>query len=256
MAEAEVAPRKRLIIKLCLPRSRTVSSEECKLKDDVDTEKRGPEFMASDSCGEKRKKDQHYSTTEYSCNVVEKSDAEGSRTLSTDAQCKQKKDDDGADSRGGRKRRKLATSEVSVSTKSSVQEHHNACSRIPRTGSKVLDSKNTKKEEEEHHNACSRIPRTGSKVLDSKNTKKEEEIKVALNEQRIDRYQKMQRLVILKRFMVGRDGWAFDKTLDPKNLGILGNNRESVLLKPIGFEEIESKLHKFVYLGPDELQTI
>ncbi|KAL4345199.1 hypothetical protein AHAS_Ahas11G0254500 [Arachis hypogaea] len=177
--------------------------------------------MASDSCGEKRKKDQHYSTTEYSCNVVEKSDAEGSRTLSTDAQCKQKKDDDGADSRGGRKRRKLATSEVSVSTKSSVQEHHNACSRIPRTGSKVLDSKNTKKEEE---------------------------IKVALNEQRIDCYQKMQRLVILKRFMVGRDGWAFDNTLDPKNLGILGNNRESVLLKPIGFEEIESKLHKFVLL--------
>ncbi|XLS78999.1 hypothetical protein HN51_063224 [Arachis hypogaea] len=190
MAEAEVAPRKRLIIKLRLPRSRTVSSEECKLKDDDDTEKHGPEFMASNSCGEKRKKDQHCSTTEYSCNVVGKSDAQGSRTLSTDAQCKQKKDDDGADSRGGRKRRKLATSEVSVSTKSSVQEHHNACSRIPRTGS--------------------------------------------------------------ERFMVGRDGWAFNKTLDSKKLGILDNNCESVLLKPIGFEEIESKLHKFVYLGPAE----
>ncbi|XLT08243.1 hypothetical protein HN51_054036 [Arachis hypogaea] len=158
MEEAEVAPRKRLIIKFRLPRSRTVSSEECKLKDYADTEKHGPEFMASDSCGEKRKKDQHCSTTEYSCNVVGKSDAEG------------------------RKRRKLATSEVSVSTKSSVQEHHNACSRIPRTGSKLLDLKNTKKEEEEHHNACSRISRTGSKVLDSKNTKKEEEMKVVLNE--------------------------------------------------------------------------
>ncbi|RYR45857.1 hypothetical protein Ahy_A07g031634 isoform C [Arachis hypogaea] len=232
MAEAEVAPRKRLIIKLRLPRSRTVSSEECKLKHDAD------------SCGQKRKKDQHFSTTEYSCNVVGKSNAEGSRTLSTDAQCKQKKDDDGADSRGDRKRRKLAISEVSISTKSSVQEHHNACSRIPRTGSKVLDSKNKKKEEVEHHNACSRIPRTGSK--------KEEEMEVVLNEQRMDRYQKMQCWVILKRFMVGRDGWAFNKTLDPKKLGILGNNCESVLLKPIGFEEIESKLHKFVYSGPDE----
>ncbi|QHN76505.1 uncharacterized protein DS421_19g644450 [Arachis hypogaea] len=137
MEEAEVAPRKRLIIKFRLPRSRTVSSEECKLKDYADTEKHGPEFMASDSCGEKRKKDQHCSTTEYSCNVVGKSDAE---------------------------------------------EHHNACSRIPRTGSKLLDLKNTKKEEEEHHNACSRISRTGSKVLDSKNTKKEEEMKVVLNE--------------------------------------------------------------------------
>ncbi|XP_052107964.1 uncharacterized protein LOC127740662 [Arachis duranensis] len=306
VAEAEVAPRKRLIIKLRLPRSRTVSSEECKLKHDADTEKRAPEFMASDSCGQKRKKDQHFSTTEYWCNVVGKSNAEGSRTLSTDAQCKQKKDDDGADSRGDRKRRKLATSEVSVSTKSSVQEHHNACSRIPRigskvlhsknkkmeeeehhnacsriprTGSKVLDSKNTKKEEEEHHNACSRIPRTGPKVPDSKNkkkeeeehhnacsriprtgskvpdskeTKKEEEMEVVLNEQRMDRYQKMQCWVILKRFMVGRDGWAFNKTLDPKKLGILGNNCESVSLKPIGFEEIESKLHKFVYSGPDE----
>ncbi|QHO27077.1 hypothetical protein HN51_024078 [Arachis hypogaea] len=279
MAEAEVAPRKRLIIKLRLPRSRTVSSEECKLKHDADTEKRRPEFMAFDSCGQKRKKDQHFSTTEYSCNVVGKSNAEGSRTLSTDAQCKQKKDDDGADSRGDRKRRKLAISEVSISTKSSVQEHHNACSRIPRTGSKVLDSKNKKKEEVEHHNACSRIPRTGSKVLDSKNTKKEEEelhnscsriprtdsmvpdskntkkeeeMEVVLNEQRMDRYQKMQCWVILKRFMVGRDGWAFNKTLDPKKLGILGNNCESVLLKPIGFEEIESKLHKFVYSGPDE----
>ncbi|XP_057723342.1 uncharacterized protein LOC130939238 [Arachis stenosperma] len=244
MAEAEVAPRKRLIIKLRLPRSRTVSSEECKLKHDADTEKRGPEFMVSDSCGEKRKKDQHCTTTEYSCNVVGKSHAEGSRTLSTDAQCKQKKDDDGADSRGDRKRRKLATSEVSVSTKSSVQEHHNACLRIPRTGSKVLDSKNTKKEEEEHHNACSRIPRTGSK--------KEEEMKVVLNEQRMDRYQKMQCWVILKRFMVGRDGWAFNKTVDPKKLGIVGNKCESVLLKPIGFEDIESKLHKFVYSGPHE----
>ncbi|RYQ88109.1 hypothetical protein Ahy_B09g095513 isoform A [Arachis hypogaea] len=222
MAEAEVFPRKRLIIKLRLPRSRIVSSEECKLKDDADTEKRGPEFMASDSCGEKRKKDQHCSTTEYSFIVVGKSDPEGSRTLSTDAQCKQKKDDDVADSRGGRKRRKLAI------------------------------SKNTKKEEEERHNACSRIPRTGSKVLDSKNTKKEEEMKVVLNEQRMDRYQKMQCWVILKRFMVGRDGWAFNKTLDPKKLGILGNKCESVLLKPIGFEDIESKLHKFVYSGPDE----
>ncbi|RYR45858.1 hypothetical protein Ahy_A07g031634 isoform A [Arachis hypogaea] len=222
MAEAEVAPRKRLIIKLRLPRSRTVSSEECKLKHDADTEKRRPEFMAFDSCGQKRKKDQHFSTTEYSCNVVGKSNAEGSRTLSTDAQCKQKKDDDGADSRGDRKRRKLAISE----------------------GSKVLDSKNKKKEEVEHHNACSRIPRTGSK--------KEEEMEVVLNEQRMDRYQKMQCWVILKRFMVGRDGWAFNKTLDPKKLGILGNNCESVLLKPIGFEEIESKLHKFVYSGPDE----
>ncbi|KAL1307560.1 transcription factor GTE12-like [Arachis ipaensis] len=218
MAEAEVAPRKRLIIKLRLPRSRTVSSEECKLKHDADTAKPGPEFMAS----EKRKKDQHCSTTEYSCIVVGKSHAEGSRTLSTDAQCKQKKDDDGADSRGGRKRRKLATSE----------------------GSKVLDSMNTKKEEEEHHNACSRIPRTGSK--------KEEEMKVVLNEKRMDRYQKMQCWVILKRFMVGRDGWAFNKTLDPKKLGILGNKCESVLLKPIGFEDIESKLNKFVYSGPDE----
>ncbi|XLT22858.1 hypothetical protein HN873_054150 [Arachis hypogaea] len=75
MAEAEVAPRKRLIIKILLPRSRIVSSEECKLKDDFDTEKRGPEFMASDSCGEKRKKDQYCSTTEYSYNVVGKSDA-------------------------------------------------------------------------------------------------------------------------------------------------------------------------------------
>ncbi|KAL4298770.1 hypothetical protein S245_058196 [Arachis hypogaea] len=218
MAEAEVAPRKRLIIKLRLPRSRTVSSEECKRKHDADTAKPGPEFMAS----EKRKKDQHCSTTEYSCIVVGKSHAEGSRTLSTDAQCKQKKDDDGADSRGGRKRRKLATSE----------------------GSKVLDSMNTKKEEEEHHNACSRIPRTGSK--------KEEEMKVVLNEKRMDRYQKMQCWVILKRFMVGRDGWAFNKTLDPKKLGILGNKCESVLLKPIGFEDIESKLNKFVYSGPDE----
>ncbi|XLT00161.1 hypothetical protein HN51_049512 [Arachis hypogaea] len=240
MVEAEVAPRKRLIIKLRLSRSRTVSSEECKRKHDADTAKPGPEFMAS----EKRKKDQHCSTIEYSCNVVGKSDAEGSRTLSTDAQCKQKKDDDGADSGGGRKRRKLATSEVSISTKSSVQEHYNACSRIPRTGSKVLDSKNTKKEEEEHHNACSRIPRTGSK--------KEEEMKVVLNEQRMDRYQKMQCWVILKRFMVGRDGWAFNKTLDPKKLWILGNKCESVLLKPIGFEDIESKLHKFVYSRPDE----
>ncbi|XP_057734493.1 transcription factor GTE12-like [Arachis stenosperma] len=204
MAEAEVAPRKRLIIKLRLPHSRTVSSEECKLKDDADTEKRGPEFMASDSCGEKRKKDQHCSTTEYLCN---------------------KKDDDGADSRGGRKRRKFATSEISVSTKSSLQEHHNLCSRIPRTGSKVLDSKNTKKEEE---------------------------IEIVLNKQRMDRYQKMQCWVILKRLMVGRDGWAFNKTLDPKKLGILGNNCESVLLKPIEFEEIDSKLHKFVYSEPDD----
>ncbi|KAL4304849.1 hypothetical protein AHAS_Ahas16G0019400 [Arachis hypogaea] len=153
--------------------------------------------------------------------------------------------DDGADSRGGRKRRKLVTSEVSISTKSSAQEHHNACSRIPRTGSKVLDSKNKKKEEEEHHNACSRIPRTGSK--------KEEEMEVFLNEQRMDRYQKIQCWMILKRFMVGRDGWAFNKTLDPKKLGILGNNCESVLLmKPIGFEEIELKQHKFVYSGPNE----
>ncbi|XP_020961051.1 uncharacterized protein LOC110263672 [Arachis ipaensis] len=254
MGEAEVAPRKRLIIKLRLPHSRTLSSEECKLKDDVDTEKRGPEFMASDSCGEKRKKDQYCSTTEYSLQTEE--------------------GDDGADSRKGGKRRKLATSEVSVFTKSSVQEHHNACSRIPRTGSTVLDSKNKKEEEkehhnacskiprtgsknpknrfygasleeqeekeEEHHNACSRIPRTGSKVLDSKNTKKEEEMKVVLNEHRMDRYQKIQCWMILKRFMVGRDGWAFNKTLYSKKLGILGNNCESVLLmKPIGFEEIE-----------------
>ncbi|RYQ88110.1 hypothetical protein Ahy_B09g095513 isoform C [Arachis hypogaea] len=77
-------------------------------------------------------------------------------------------------------------------------------------------------------------------------------MKVVLNEQRMDRYQKMQCWVILKRFMVGRDGWAFNKTLDPKKLGILGNKCESVLLKPIGFEDIESKLHKFVYSGPDE----
>ncbi|RYR31651.1 hypothetical protein Ahy_B01g056503 [Arachis hypogaea] len=258
MAEAEVAPRKRLIIKLRLPRSRTVSSEECKLKDDDDTEKHGPEFMASNSCGEKRKKDQHCSTTEYSCNVVGKSDAQGSRTLSTDAQCKQKKDDDGADSRGGRKRRKLATSEVSVSTKSSVQEHHNACSRIPRTGSEVFDSKNTKKEEEEHHNACSRIPRTGSEVLDSKNTKKEEEehhnecSRIPRTGSKVLDSKNTKKEEQMKRFMVGRDGWAFNKTLDSKKLGILDNNCESVLLKPIGFEEIESKLHKFVYLGPAE----
>ncbi|RYR04753.1 hypothetical protein Ahy_B06g084528 [Arachis hypogaea] len=146
----------------------------------------------------------------------------------------------------------MATFEVSVSTKFSVQEHHNACSRIPKTGSKVLDSKNTKKEEEEHHNACSRIPRTGSKVLDSKNTKKEEEMKVVLNEQRMDRYQKIQCWVILKHFMVERDGWTFNKTLDSKKLGILGNKYESVLLKPIAFEDIESKMHKFVYSGSDE----
>ncbi|XLU29791.1 hypothetical protein S245_065857, partial [Arachis hypogaea] len=58
--------------------------------------------------------------------------------------------------------------------------------------------------------------------------------------------------VILKRFMVGRDGRTFNKTLDPKKLGIFGNNCECVLLKPIGFEDIESKLHKFMYSGPDE----
>ncbi|MED6167013.1 hypothetical protein PIB30_115000, partial [Stylosanthes scabra] len=65
----------------------------------------------------------------------------------------------------------------------------------------------------------------------------------------MDRYQKMQCWAILKRFMVGRDGWALKKPLDPKNLG---DNRERVLLKPIGMEDIESKLNKFMYSGPDE----
>ncbi|KAL4306997.1 hypothetical protein AHAS_Ahas16G0234200 [Arachis hypogaea] len=81
---------------------------------------------------------------------------------------------------------------------------------------------------------------------------KEEEMKVVLNEQRMDRYQKIQCWVILKHFMVERDGWTFNKTLDSKKLGILGNKYESVLLKPIAFEDIESKMHKFVYSGSDE----
>ncbi|MED6177233.1 hypothetical protein PIB30_096104 [Stylosanthes scabra] len=226
-AETEVAPRRRLIIKLRLPRSRTVSSQDCKLKHNADSEKRGSESMASDSCGGKRKKDQCCKTTEYPSNAVGKSDAKGSRTLSTaTAGCKLKNDNIAADSFRGGKRRKLITSEVSVSTeseaehvtKSSVQEHHNAHSRIPRTGSK---------EKEEEGVEC----------------KKEEIVP------RMDRYQKMQCWAILKRFMVGRDGWALKKPLDPKNLG---DNRERVLLKPIGMEDIESKLNKFMYSGPDE----
>ncbi|XLS96284.1 hypothetical protein HN51_039019 [Arachis hypogaea] len=244
MAEAEVAPRKRLIIKLRLPCSRTVSSEECKLKDDVDTEKRGPEFIASDSCGEKRKKDQYCSTTEYSCNVVGKSDAEvstkssmqehrnacsriprtGSKVLDSKNKTKEEEEHHNSCSRIPRTGSKVLHSK---NNKEEEEEHHNACSRIPIIGSMVLHSKNKKEEEEEHHNACSRIPRTGSKVLDSKNTKKEEEMEVVLNEHIMDRYQKIQ--------------W------------ILGNNCESVLLKkPIGFEEIESKQHKFSYSRPDE----
>ncbi|MED6207674.1 hypothetical protein PIB30_037976 [Stylosanthes scabra] len=146
-ANTEVAPRKRLIIKLRLPPSRT---EECKLKHDDDFEKRGSESMASDSCGEKRKKDQCCNTTEeYSSNV--------SRTLSITAEWKVKKDDYAADSFREEKRRKIATCDLSVSrkaetehpTKSCVQQHHNACPRIPITGSKELDSRNKNKEMEE-----------------------------------------------------------------------------------------------------------
>ncbi|MED6207676.1 hypothetical protein PIB30_037978 [Stylosanthes scabra] len=227
MAEAntEVAPRKRLIIKLRLPPSRT---EECKLKHDVDFEKRGSESMATNSCSEKRKKDQCCNTTEYSSNV--------SRTSSITTEWKVKKDDYAADSFREEMRRKITTCDLSVSTKAETEHPIKACVQ-------------------QHHNACPRIPRTGSKELDSKNKKEEgvlckkEENKIV---RRMDRYQKMQCWAILKRFMVGRDGWALKKPLDPNNLGIDGDNHKKVLLKPIGMEDIESKLNKFMYSGPHE----
>ncbi|MED6123062.1 hypothetical protein PIB30_045752 [Stylosanthes scabra] len=129
-----------------------------------------------------------------------------------------KKDDDAAaaDSCRGNKRRKIATSDVEGKT-----EHHNARSRIPRTASK----------EEEEGVVCKKAEIVGRP--------------------RMDRYQKMQCWAILKRFMVGRDGWALKRPLDPKIIGD-NNKHEKVLLKPIGLEDIESKLNRFMYSGPHE----
>ena len=209
MAEAEATPGKRLIIKLHLPRS----------------EKGGPPSEASDSRGQKKRK--HHRNTEYS--EVGKSDAKGSRTVSSE-ECKLKDD---ADSRS-EKRRKVATTEVSVSamatkgkteypTRSSVQENSKADSRISRTGSEECKLK--------------------EEVVECK---KEEIPKV----KRMDRSKKMQCWVILKRLMIGRDGWAFKRPLDLKDLNILDNSESAS--KPIGLEDIESKLNKWLYSGPDQ----
>ncbi|MED6196733.1 hypothetical protein PIB30_050088 [Stylosanthes scabra] len=150
------------------------------------------------------------------CSTTDEYSSNVSSTLSITAEWRLKKDDDAADSCRGNKRRKMATEGKTE------LEHHNACSRTA-----------SKEKEEEEGVVC-----------------KKEEI---VGRPRMDRYQKMQCWAILKRFMVGRDGWALKKPLDPKNL--VGDNKkhEKVLsMKPIGLEDIESKLNRFMYSGPDD----
>ena len=228
MAEAEATPRKGLIVKLYLPRS----------------EKRGPPSEASDSRGQKRMK--HHCNTEYSEDG--KSEAKGSETVSSE-ECKLKDD---ADSHIER-RNVATTAEVSAMAtkgKSKTTEYPTRCFV------------------QEDKRADSRISRTGleeCKLKKGVEFKKEEIPKV----QRMDRSKKMQCWVILKRLMIGRDGWAFKQPLDLKDFGILDNSESTpkpmdlknvnsklknseTVLKPIRLEDIESKLNKSVYSGPDE----
>lgn len=123
----------------------------------------------------------------------------------------------------------------------------------------------------------SRISRTGCEGC---KLEKVEGVDVELEEKEkkrprnMDRYKKMQCWVILKRLMTGRDSWPFKHSLFLKDLEILDKSDESMsqsqpimgvknnikselgstetIMKPIGLEDIESKLNKWLYFEPDD----
>ncbi|XP_061342664.1 transcription factor GTE12-like [Gastrolobium bilobum] len=66
----------------------------------------------------------------------------------------------------------------------------------------------------------------------------------------MDRYKRMQCWVILKRLVVGRDGWAFKQPLDVKFLEFPDNPK--VVSKPTGLKDIECKLNNCLYDRPEE----
>ncbi|XP_061361205.1 transcription factor GTE12-like [Gastrolobium bilobum] len=94
------------------------------------------------------------------------------------------------------------------------------------------------------------MSRTASQVCELENVGaecKKEKKKRAYN---MDRNNKMQCWVILKRLIVGRDGWAFKQPLDVKVFEFLDNLE--VVSKPIGLKDIECRLNNCLYYKPEE----
>ncbi|KAK7243467.1 hypothetical protein RIF29_38264 [Crotalaria pallida] len=102
---------------------------------------------------------------------------------------------------------------------------------------------------------------------------KTKEKKQRVTVMQMDHYKKMKCWVMLKRLMTGRDSWAFKQKYYLKGLDILDNNIDNsvsyyknsskpkikselgstqTIMKPIGLEDIESKLNKLLYTGIDE----
>ncbi|XP_057426225.1 transcription factor GTE12-like [Lotus japonicus] len=93
--------------------------------------------------------------------------------------------------------------------------------------------------------ADSRISRTESEESKKENTNNKKK-------KMMDRYRKMQCWVILKRFIIGRDGWAFKHPLlvdDNSDSDVLNNNNNK---KQIGLVDIETRLSKGFYSEPEQ----
>ncbi|XP_027351278.1 transcription factor GTE12-like [Abrus precatorius] len=250
MAEPQ---RRKLIIKLILPRSlkRAPPSEELPSSHD---EKRmkvsSPNPLRSHETTVKEKSETKYSNTVKETSKFDKTD---SRIVSEEQELKHKK--------------KFSDSCDVTSLRSTI-------TRVPTKGDTEF----------ENSRAGSRISRTRTEekgVRVECNKEEGKRPRVVQHVMMMDRCKKMQCWVMLKRLMVGRDGWAFKQLLlDHKVLNILNHNREAMRKpksyvdkcklmkkpkglegdvdkcelkkKPIGLEDIESKLKKWVYLEPDE----
>ncbi|XP_057453065.1 transcription factor GTE8-like [Lotus japonicus] len=72
------------------------------------------------------------------------------------------------------------------------------------------------------------------------------------SEKKMELYKKMQLWVILKRMMIGRDGWAFKHPLDPFDSESLLMEKNKKKKPILGFVDIESKLKNWLYSEPEQ----
>ncbi|XP_057443423.1 transcription factor GTE12-like [Lotus japonicus] len=150
------------------------------------------------------------------------------------------------DSHDGKKRRKLKKKKKrevpkNIQETEKTQRTHN--SRLTVSEESKKEYHYCKNEEKQSKNRETKLIAEESKKENTNNTKK-----------MMDRYRKMQCWVILKRFIIGRDGWAFKHPLHVDDISDSDalKNKNNKKKKPIGLVDIETRLSKGFYSEPEQ----